>query len=156
MPTTRILLTSFITLLFCFNTASGKSPVWKISKNDNYFFLGGTIHLLSEGDYPLPKAFEIAFSSADELFFETDMTKSQINKPLVGEPNESWNYSSGTTNLLSGILRQKYTTHQEYLDAWYSDFIDKIGMHSMVVEADLAGNYVGSSYAWANTRDWAK
>lgn len=73
MPTTRFLLISFITLLFCFNTASGKSPVWKISKNDNYFFLAGTIHLLSEGDYPLPQAFETAFSSADELFFETDI-----------------------------------------------------------------------------------
>jgi hypothetical protein len=24
--------------------------------------------------------------------------------------------------------------------------IDKIGMHSMVIEADMAGNYVGSSY----------
>jgi hypothetical protein len=30
--------------------------------------------------------------------------------------------------------------------------IDKIGMHSMVIEADMAGNYVGSSYGWATTR----
>ena len=29
-------------------------------------------------------------------------------------------------------------------------------MHSAVVETDLAGNYIGSSYAWATTRDWAK
>jgi hypothetical protein len=34
--------------------------------------------------------------------------------------------------------------------------IDKIGMHSMVIEADMAGNYVGSSYGWATTRDWSK
>jgi CubicO group peptidase (beta-lactamase class C family) len=34
--------------------------------------------------------------------------------------------------------------------------IDKIGMNSMVVETDMAGNYVGSSYGWATTRDWAK
>ena len=26
----------------------------------------------------------------------------------------------------------------------------------MVLEADLAGNYVGSSYAWATPRDWGK
>jgi len=26
----------------------------------------------------------------------------------------------------------------------------------MVLEADIAGNYVGSSYAWASTRDWAR
>ena len=29
-------------------------------------------------------------------------------------------------------------------------------MNSMVVETDMAGNYVGSSYSWATTRDWAK
>lgn len=90
------------------------------------------------------------------LFQETDMSKPQIDKQVVGKPNASWNYSSGTTNLLSGILRKQFKTHQEYLDFWYSGLIDKIGMHSMLVETDLAGNYIGSSYAWANARDWAK
>ncbi|SEC26429.1 CubicO group peptidase, beta-lactamase class C family [Tenacibaculum sp. MAR_2009_124] len=90
------------------------------------------------------------------LFLEKDMTKSQIDKPLVGKPNQTWNYSSGTTNLLSGILRQQFDSHQEYLDFWYKALIDKIGMNSMVLEADMSGNYVGSSYAWATPRDWAK
>lgn len=90
------------------------------------------------------------------LFQAKDMTRSQIVKPLVGKPNASWNYSSGTTNLLSGILRKQFKSHQEYLDFWYSDLIDKIGMHSMLIETDMAGNYVGSSYGWATTRDWAK
>jgi len=90
------------------------------------------------------------------LFIAEDMTKSQIVKPLVGKPNNTWNYSSGTTNLLSGILRKQFKTHQEYLDFWYSALIDKIGMNSMVIETDMAGNFVGSSYSWATTRDWAK
>lgn len=90
------------------------------------------------------------------LFLERDMPKVQGEKPLTGKPNESWNYSSGTTNLLSGILRKQFKTHQEYLDFWYSSLIDKIGMNSMVLEADLEGNYVGSSYGWATPRDWAK
>ena len=90
------------------------------------------------------------------LYLSEDMTKPQIDKPLIGKPNASWNYSSGTSNLLSGILRQQFKTHQEYLDFWYSALIDKIGMHSMLIETDMAGNYIGSSYAWATTRDWAK
>lgn len=90
------------------------------------------------------------------LFLEPDMTKPQLYKSLVGEPNKSWNYSSGTTNLLSGFIRNQFKTHQEYLDFWYAELIDKIGMNSMVVETDLAGNYVGSSYSWATARDWAK
>ena len=90
------------------------------------------------------------------LFIEEDMTKSQINKPLVGQPNNTWNYSSGTTNLLSGILRKQFKSNQEYLDFWYSSLLDKIGMNSAIVEVDMAGNFVGSSYGWATTRDWAK
>lgn len=90
------------------------------------------------------------------LFLETDMTQSQKVKPLVGEPNNSWNYSSGTSNLLSGFIRDQFKTHQEYLDFWYTELIDKIGMSSMIIETDLSGNYVGSSYGWATPRDWAK
>ncbi|MET2986677.1 serine hydrolase domain-containing protein [Aureibaculum conchae] len=90
------------------------------------------------------------------LFLADDMPKIQEEKALAGKPNETWNYSSGTSNLLSGILRKQFQTHQEYLDFWYAALIDKIGMHSMVIEADMKGNYVGSSYGWATTRDWAK
>jgi len=90
------------------------------------------------------------------LFLEKDMTKIQAEKPLVGKPNESWNYSSGTSNLISGLIRSQFNSHQEYLDYWYREFIDKIGMNSMVIETDMTGNYVGSSDAWATPRDWAK
>lgn len=90
------------------------------------------------------------------LFLSEDMTKTQINKPFIGKPNKTWNYSSGTTNLLSGLLREQFDSHQEYLDFWYAALLDKIGMHSMVLEADMSGNYVGSSYGWATPRDWAK
>lgn len=90
------------------------------------------------------------------LFLESDMTESQKVKKAIAKPTELWNYSSGTTNLLSGILRQQFRSHQEYLDFPYSSLIDKIGMHSMVLEADIAGNYIGSAYSWASTRDWAR
>ncbi len=90
------------------------------------------------------------------LFLEDDMTIAQKEKELVAKPTEIWNYSSGTTNLLSGILRQQFRNHQEYLDFPYANLIDKIGMHSMIMEADVKGNYIGSSYAWATTRDWAR
>lgn len=90
------------------------------------------------------------------LFQARDMATVQRDKPLVGKPNSSWNYSSGTTNLLSGILRQQFASHQDYLDFWYNSLLDKIGMHSALVETDMAGNFVGSSYGWATPRDWAK
>ncbi|WP_291963617.1 serine hydrolase domain-containing protein [Maribacter sp.] len=90
------------------------------------------------------------------LFLDSDMTLAQRNKKVVAQPTEIWNYSSGTTNLLSGILREQFATHQEYLDFPYKELIDRIGMNSMLLETDLSGNYILSSYAWATTRDWAK
>lgn len=90
------------------------------------------------------------------LFLESDMATAQLHQPLLDEPGNIWNYSSGTSNLLSGFIRDQFSGHQQYLDFWYRELIDKIGMHSMTLEADLAGNYVGSSYSWATARDWAK
>ena len=90
------------------------------------------------------------------LFLAKDMSKIQLNKGLVGEPGSIWNYSSGTSNLLSGFIRDQFNSYQEYLDFWYRELIDRIGMHSMTLEADLAGNYVGSSYSWATAKDWAR
>jgi len=91
------------------------------------------------------------------LFMEQDMGKVQMRKGLIGKTNATWNYSSGTTNLLCGyLLQEQFDTHQEYLDFWYAELLDKIGMYSAIIEPDLAGNYVGSSYGWATTRDWAK
>ena len=102
------------------------------------------------------EAYDKKSDATNMLFEEVDMTKSTVDNRLTGIPNQDWNYSSGTTNLLSGILRQQFSTHQEYLDFWYSELIDKIGMYSMIVETDIKGNYVGSSYGWATARDWAK
>lgn len=90
------------------------------------------------------------------LYIDDDMTKTQLDKSFVGKPNNNWNYSSGSTNLLSKFIRNQFKTHQEYLDFWYTELIDKIGMSSMIIETDLRGNYVGSSYAWATIRDWTK
>lgn len=90
------------------------------------------------------------------LFQEENMPMVQLEKILKAEPGENWIYSSGSTNLLCGFIREQFESHQEYLDFWYEEIIDKIGMNSMTIEADLQGNYVGSSYGWATARDWAK
>jgi hypothetical protein len=78
------------------------------------------------------------------------MTRAQLENPQNITQYEMelffWNYK-----FAFGIL-QSSSKHQEYLDFWYTDLIDKIGMNSMVIETDMAGNYVGSSYGWATTR----
>jgi CubicO group peptidase (beta-lactamase class C family) len=90
------------------------------------------------------------------LFLESDMSQIQLNKPLQFKLNKHWNYSSGTTNLLSKYLRDQFDSHEAYLDFPVKQLYDKLGMSSMIVETDLSGNYIFSSYGWATTRDWAK
>ncbi|MGY5355354.1 serine hydrolase domain-containing protein [Wenyingzhuangia sp. IMCC45467] len=90
------------------------------------------------------------------LFEDSDLTKRPLSKKQSKPVETEFNYSSGSSNILSALLRKQFKTHQEYLDFPYRKFIDKIGMHSMLIETDIMGNYVASSYSWANTRDWAK
>lgn len=90
------------------------------------------------------------------LFQADDMTKPQIKKQPEYPPNTHFSYSSGTTNLLSGLLYKELDSYSEYLNFPYKKLIDRIGMESMVIETDAAGNFIGSSYGWATTRDWGK
>lgn len=70
----------FIVALWFLNVQAN-SPVWKITKSsptgDQVVYLAGTIHLLGENDYPLPKAYDTAYQQADALAFEIDMRETQ-------------------------------------------------------------------------------
>jgi len=51
------------------------SPVWKVSKGANHIYIGGTVHLLSKEDFPLPKAFENAYLDSHAVYFEVDIAE---------------------------------------------------------------------------------
>jgi hypothetical protein len=55
------------------SSAINAAAVYKVSKGEDYLFVGGTIHILTEADFPLAPAYETAYSAADELVFETDL-----------------------------------------------------------------------------------
>lgn len=50
-----------------------ESAVWRISNEVSELYLGGTIHVLSRSDYPLPEEFEQAYQQADTVVLETDV-----------------------------------------------------------------------------------
>ena len=88
------------------------------------------------------------------LFMSADMAQEAIQQPLAHAPGTEWSYSSGTTNALSGIIRQ--TAGDHYLDFPYRELFEPLGMQSVIWETDLSGTPVGSSYLFATARDWAK
>jgi CubicO group peptidase (beta-lactamase class C family) len=72
------------------------------------------------------------------------------------KPDQEWNYSSGTTNILQEIIRRQFASHADYLAFPHLRLFQKIGMKSAVLEPDASGTYVGSSFMYATGRDWAK
>lgn len=52
---------------------AAETSLWKISHGDSTLYLGGTIHVLREADYPLPAVYQWAFDEADIIGFETDL-----------------------------------------------------------------------------------
>jgi len=64
----------FLFAFVAFVTHSHASPVFKVSKGDDFFYLGGTIHLLAPEDIPLPRAFDTAYKDSNMVVLETDLS----------------------------------------------------------------------------------
>ncbi|MBT1450309.1 TraB/GumN family protein [Glaciecola sp. XM2] len=69
----KVLIISLLILLGSTSFNAQSAAVFKVSKGDDVVYVGGTIHLLTDADFPLAQAYEIAFEAADELVFETDI-----------------------------------------------------------------------------------
>ncbi|MFW6140648.1 MAG: serine hydrolase domain-containing protein [Acidobacteriota bacterium] len=90
------------------------------------------------------------------LFTKPDMGAFAASFPLESEPGSDWSYSSGTTMVLSRIIRHSFDNHEEYLVFPRKELFNKIGMHSAVLEPDASGTFAGASYCYATARDWAR
>ncbi len=89
------------------------------------------------------------------LFQEKSMGEYAATASLRHTPGKVFNYSSGTANILSFILRRAVGDEGYY--RWpYEQLFYRIGMYNTVLEADADGTFVGSSYCYATARDWAR
>jgi hypothetical protein len=91
------------------------------------------------------------------LFARADGAGYAIDKPLDAAPGARWQYSSGTSNILSRVIRQAVGgSPQDYLGFPRHALFDPVGMRSAIVEPDASGTFVTSSYMYATARDWAR
>lgn len=105
--------------------------------------------------------FDETYTSATDvtqmLSNEPDTAAFAANKPLIGPPDTIWSYSSGTSNILSAIIRRSVgDTLQDYYAFSQERLFRPLGMRTAVLEPDYSGNFVGSSYLYASARDWAR
>lgn len=89
------------------------------------------------------------------LFNKGDMAAYTASMPLKYEPGTVFNYSSGNTNILSRIIRNK-VGEKEYAGFPYRALFHKINAYSFLLEPDASGTYIGSSYSYATARDFAR
>lgn len=71
------LLKLLVFFLLIYAVSSHAASVFKVTKNGNTVYIGGTFHLLTPSDYPLPKAFNTAYNASSEIYFETDIETTQ-------------------------------------------------------------------------------
>lgn len=103
--------------------------------------------------------FEENYGKASEvtnmLFRKDDMAAYTASMPLKDKPGSVFYYSSGNSNIIARIVRQTVGEpgyHQFPSNALFN----KTGMYSAIMEPDVSGTFVGSSYMYATARDWAR
>lgn len=108
--------------------------------------------LAFEENYGAPR------SDVNRMLFEmADSGVIAANSAAIHTPGTAWYYSSGTTNLISKLLRQELSANGVDYHAFARQAIfDPIGAASVVMEPDATGNFIGSSFIYATARDWAR
>lgn len=138
----------------------------KISLNDNNLFdswvgddrkaitLDDLMHMSSGLRWE--EVYDKVSGATTMLFDSEDIVKTASAPDLAHPVGEHWQYSSGSSNLISGYLRKQYDSHIDYLKYPYERIFYKLNMFNTTIESDEAGNYIGSSYCYATARDWGR
>lgn len=99
-----------------------------------------------------------ARSTTSEMFYNSkDMAAYVASLPLMHTPGTVFNYASGDTLLLSGIVKQLAGgTLQTTQDFYQYNLFAPIGVTTAVVQADISGTPVGAGYQYMSAEDWLR
>lgn len=89
------------------------------------------------------------------LYMRDDPADYATKKTIREEIGTSFIYSSGTTNIISKIIKNTFRTEVDYLKFPHQALFDKLGINA-TMELDASNQYIMSSYAYMTGRDWAK
>lgn len=90
------------------------------------------------------------------LFVQANVAAFAANKPLVHPPGRYWYYSSGSTNIISAVLRQSFSQERDYLRFPQLRLFAPLGMRTAVLQPDASGTFIAASSLYASARDWAR
>jgi len=108
----KTLFSLYLLLLIFSRQVYAESSVWIVEKGANRLFIGGTVHLLTASDYPLPEEFEKAYNGAVKVILETDMQK--LNSPEIQAAMlRELSYSDGR-NLEQEVNQDTFAALQQF------------------------------------------
>jgi CubicO group peptidase (beta-lactamase class C family) len=87
---------------------------------------------------------------------QADTAHFAADRPLAAAPGTRFNYSSGTSNIISGVVARTLGPGEPYARFLHSRLFAPIGMRSADPEFDEAGTWVASTYLRATARDYAR
>jgi len=103
---------------------------------------------------------DVAGSDVIRMLFgraAADMGGYAASRPLQHAPGTHWAYSSGTTNMVSRVIRDlSGGTEQSYRAFVERELLAPIGIRKAVLEFDAAGTLIGSSLVFMTARDYAR
>jgi CubicO group peptidase (beta-lactamase class C family) len=87
---------------------------------------------------------------------QADMAAFAAERPLAAAPGTRFNYSSGTSLVISGIVARLLGPGDPYRSFLDHRLFGPIGMASATATFDDAGTWVAASYVYATARDYAR
>ena len=90
------------------------------------------------------------------LHCENDMGRFALERPGAYPAGTHWYYSSGSTNIISKLIRKQFSSDSAYYVFANNQLFNRIGMPDAILEVDPSGTRVGSSYLYATARDYAR
>jgi CubicO group peptidase (beta-lactamase class C family) len=98
-------------------------------------------------------------SDVIEMLFGTgarDVAHFAADRPLVAAPGERFNYSSGTTNIVSAIVCRVVGSRDAYERLLRDRLFGPLGMRTATARFDDAGTWIASSYVYCSAQDFAR
>ncbi len=95
--------------------------------------------------------------ATDMLYGSRSMAEFAAAKRLRHTPGEVFQYSSGTTNILTKVLHDRAGGDTASMYRYLTERLYRpLGLTTAIFEPDASGVPVGSSYLYASARDWAR
>jgi CubicO group peptidase (beta-lactamase class C family) len=117
-------------------------------------------HLLTMRDgLDYHEVYDESTSDVIEMLFgagKDDVATFAADRPLAHEPDTVFNYSSGTSNIVSGIVARLLGPGDPYREFMDERLFGPLGMTSANPRFDAAGTFLGSSSVFATAEDYLR